>query len=113
MNALRVVNTLYFDKPCSLGMQNDHIFRLLTKLCYWSQHLSIAPVPVEISTGRSRPLLEIFFLKEVHRHAICLNPARWSWEMLQTLRSTQKQVPGMHLTTIPKIVLVPRKSHFP
>ena len=32
--------------------------------------------------------------------------------MLQTLRSTQKQVPGMHLTTIPKIVLVPRKSHF-
>ena len=33
--------------------------------------------------------------------------------MLQTLRSTQKQVPGMHLTIIPKIVLVPRKSHFP
>ena len=32
--------------------------------------------------------------------------------MLQTLLSTQKQVPGMHLTTIPKIVLVPRKSHF-
>ena len=33
--------------------------------------------------------------------------------MLQTLRSTHNQVPGMHLTTIPKIVLVPRKSHFP
>ena len=32
--------------------------------------------------------------------------------MLQTLRSTQKQVPGMYLATIPKIVLVPRKSHF-
>ena len=32
--------------------------------------------------------------------------------MLQTLRSTQKQVPRMYLTTIPKIVLVPRKSHF-
>ena len=32
--------------------------------------------------------------------------------MLQTLRSAQKQVTGMHLTTIPKIVLVPRKSHF-
>ena len=33
--------------------------------------------------------------------------------MLQTLRSTQNEVPGMHLTTIPKIVLVPRKSNFP
>ena len=32
--------------------------------------------------------------------------------MLQTLRSTQRPVPGMYLTTIPKIVLVPRKSDF-
>ena len=56
---------------------------------------------------------KIFFLREVHRHVICPNPARLSWDMLQTLRSTQNQVPGMHLTTIPKIVLVPRKSHFP
>ena len=56
---------------------------------------------------------KIFFLREVHRRVICPNPARWSWETLQTLRSTQNQVPGMHLTTIPKIVFVPRKSHFP
>ena len=32
--------------------------------------------------------------------------------MLQTLVSTQLQVPGMHLTTFPKIVLSPRKSRF-
>ena len=55
---------------------------------------------------------KIFFLREVHRNVICPYPVRWSWEMFQTLRSIQNQVPGMHLTTFPKIVFVPRKSRF-
>ena len=32
--------------------------------------------------------------------------------MFETLFSTQRQVPEMHLTTFPKIVLSPRKSRF-
>ena len=32
--------------------------------------------------------------------------------MFETLFSTQRQVPEMHLTTFPKIVLTPRKSCF-
>ena len=30
-------------------------------------------------------------------------PGRWSWEMLQTLLSTQEQAPAMHLNRDPKL----------
>ena len=90
------------------GMQNDHIFRLLTKLCYWRPvepafGLSVAPGPVEISIGQNRPHSKIFFPREVHRHVLCPNPRRWSSILFQTLFFNQGHAREMHQKSNPKL----------